>query len=86
MEIRQMILEDRRGPAFVAPAAPSEVKVLQTCVSPIAPAQDHVNFHSVTIHDKLAKIVVLCAAYFMTQRQNLHYKISSQQRLNTEDD
>ena len=71
---------------FAATEALSEVTVLHTRGSPISTAQDHVNFHAVTIHDKLAKIVVLCAAYFMTQRQNLHYKISSQQRLNTEDD
>ena len=39
-----------------------------------------------TLHDKLAKIVVRCSAYFMTWRQNLHYKISSQQKLKTDDE
>ena len=39
-----------------------------------------------TLHDKLANIVVCCAADFMTRRQNLHYKISSQQILKTNND
>ena len=39
-----------------------------------------------TIHDKLANILVRCAADFITQRQNLHYIISSQQKLKTNDE
>ena len=45
-------------------------------------ARDHVNSHAVTLHGKL---VVRCAAEFMTQRQNLHYKISSQHKLKSDD-
>ena len=48
-------------------------------------ARDHVSFHAVTLHDKLANIVVCCAADFVMWRQNLHYKISSQQKLKTDD-
>ena len=36
-----------------------------------------------TLHDKLATIVVRCVANFMIGRQNLHYKISSLQVLLT---
>ena len=57
--------------------------VKQTRRLPIAAARNHVNFHAVTLQDKLSKIVVRCAAYFMTRRQNLQYKISSQQKLKT---
>ena len=39
-----------------------------------------------TLHDKLENIVVRCTADFMTRRQNLHYKISSQQKLKTDDE
>ena len=66
-------------------ASPSEAKVKQTRGSPIA-AVDHVNFHAMTLHDKLGKIVVRCAADFMTRRQNLHYKISGQHKLKTNDE
>ena len=47
---------------FAALAAPSEVMVKQTRRSPIYAARDHVNFHVLTLHDKLANIVVRCAA------------------------
>ena len=39
-----------------------------------------------TLHNKVAKTFVRFAAYFMTRRQNLHYNISSQQKLNTNDE
>ena len=71
---------------FAAPEEPSEVTLLQTRGSPFAAARDHVNFNAVTLHDKLEKIVVCCAADFMTRRQILYYNISSQQRLKTEDE
>ena len=71
---------------FAAPAAPSEATVNQTRGSSIFTACDHVNFHAVTLHDKLAKIAVRCAADFMMQRQNLHSKISSQHKMKTEDE
>ena len=63
---------------FATPAAPSEVTIRKTRGSPIAAAQDHVDSHARTLHNKLAKIVVRCAANFMTRGQNLHYKIASQ--------
>ena len=69
---------------LATPAAPSETAIKKTRRSPIAAARDHVNSHSGTLHDKLAKIVVRCAADFMTRRQNLHYKIASQQKLKTD--
>ena len=69
---------------FATPAAPYEAMVKYTCGSPIAAAQDHVISHAGTLHDKLAKIVVCCTANFMTRRQNLHYKIASQQKLKSE--
>ena len=71
---------------FAAPSAPSEVTVKQTCGSPIVAALDHVNFHAVARHNKLEKIVVRCAADFMTRGQNLHYKISSQQKMKTDNE
>ena len=71
---------------FAAPAAPSEVTVKQTYGPPIAVAWDHVNFHVVTLHDKLAIVFVCCAADFMTRRQNLQYKIYSQHKLKTDND
>ena len=69
---------------FDTPAAPSEVTAKNTCGSPITAAQDHVNSHAETLHDKLAKLVVRCAANFMTRRQNLHYKIASQNKLKSD--
>ena len=65
---------------FTTPALPSEATVKQIRGSPIVAPQDHVTSHTGTLHDKLAKIVVRCAADFMTRRQNLHYKIASQQK------
>ena len=69
---------------FATPAVPSEVTIKKSRGSPISAARDHVNSHAGTLHDKLAKIVVRCAADFMTRRQNLHYKIASQQKLKTD--
>ena len=66
---------------FTTPSAPSEELVKQTRGSPIAAARDHVTYHAGTLHDNLAKIVIRCAATFMTRRQNHHYKIASQQKL-----
>ena len=37
-----------------------------------------------TLHDKLAIIVVRYAADFMTRLQNLHYKIASQHKLKSD--
>ena len=61
-------------------AATSEEMFKHTHGSPIAAARNHVTSHAGTLHDKLAKFVVRCAADFMTWRQNLHYKIASQQK------
>ena len=69
---------------FATLAAPSEETVKQTRRSNIAADRDHVTSHTGTLHDKLAKIVVRCAADFMTRRQNLHYKIASQQKLKSD--
>ena len=69
---------------FATPAAPSEATIKKTRGSSIAAARDHVDFHSRTLHDKLAKIVVHCAADFMTRQHNLDYKIASQQNLKTD--
>ena len=69
---------------FATLAAPSEVTFKQTRRSPIAAARDHVTSHSGTLHDKLSKTVVRCAADFMTQRQNLHYNIASHQKLKSD--
>ena len=69
---------------FATPAAPSEVTIKKTRGLPITAARDHVDSHAGTLHDKLAKIVVRCAANFMTRRQNLYYKIASQQILITD--
>ena len=55
--------------------------IKNTSRSPIAADQDHVDSHAGTLHNKLTKIVVSCAADFMTRRQNLHNKIASQQKL-----
>ena len=40
--------------------------------------------HARTLHDKLAKIVVSCAADFMTRQQDLHYKIASHHKLKSD--
>ena len=69
---------------FATPAAPSGETLKKTLGSPIDAAQDHVTSHAGTLHDKLEKVVVCCAANFMTRRQNLHYKIASQQKLNSD--
>ena len=69
---------------FATPEAPNEVTVKQTCGSLIAAARDHVTSYDRTLHDKLAKIGVLCAADFMTRRQNLHYNIASQQKFKSD--
>ena len=69
---------------FATPEAPSEATIKKTRGPPIAAAQDHVDSHAGTLHDKLAKFVVRCAADFMTWPQNLHYKIASQQKLKTD--
>ena len=37
-----------------------------------------------TLHDKLAKIVVRCTVDFMPRQHNLHYKIASQQKLKSD--
>ena len=70
---------------FATTEAPSEETVRQTRKSPISTARDHVNSHAVTLHDKLAKIVVCCTADFMARRQNLHCNISSQHKLKSDD-
>ena len=69
---------------FTNPAATSEATVKQTRGSPIAAARVHVTSHAGTLHDKLAKIVVRCAANFMTRRQNLHYKTSNKKKLKSD--
>ena len=69
---------------FATPVLPSEVTVKQTRGSPITAARYHVTSHAGTLHDKLAKLVVRCAADFMTRRQNLHYNIASQQKLKSD--
>ena len=71
---------------FATPEVPSEATIKKTRGSPIAAARDHVDSHARTLHDKLAKIVVRCAADFMTRQQNLHYKIASQHKLKSESD
>ena len=78
------ISRKQKRTCFATPAAPSEATVKQTRGSPIAAARDHVTSHAGTLHDKLAKIVVRCAADFMTRRQNLHCKIASQQNLKSD--
>ena len=67
---------------FATPAAPSEVTIKKTRGSPIAAARDHVNSHARTLHDKLTKIVVHCAADFMKRQQN--NKIASQHKLKSD--
>ena len=71
---------------FSDPAAPSGITVLEACGSPIAAACYLANFRAMILHDKLAKIVVRCAAYFMMRRQNLHYKIPSQKKVKTDNE
>ena len=60
--------------------------VKHTCILTSAADQYHVNFHVVTINDKLEMFFVFCTPYFMTWRQNLQYKVSSQQKLKTDDE
>ena len=69
---------------FATPTAPSKATIKKTRGSPIAAARDHVDSHAGTLHDKLAKTVVRCAADFMTRQQNLLYKIASQQNMKTD--
>ena len=69
---------------FATLSDPFEETVKQTCGSPIAATRDHVTYHARTLHDKLAKNVVCCATDFMTRRQNLQYKIASQQKLKSD--
>ena len=78
--------EIQKRSRVAAPSSPYEATVKHTCGSPILADRDHVNFHAVTLHDKLAKSVVRCAADFMTWRQNLHYNISCKKKLKTEDE
>ena len=70
---------------FATQAAPSEETAKKTRGSPIAASCDHVNCHAVTLLSKLTKMVVLCAADFMTRLQNIHYNISSQRKLKSND-
>ena len=44
---------------FAAPAAPSKATVKQNHGALISAACDHINFHAVTLHDKLAKTIPL---------------------------
>ena len=74
----------QKSTRFATLAAPSEETVKQTRGSPIAAAPDHITSHARTIYDKLAKIVVHFAADFMTQSQNLHYNIASQQKFKSD--
>ena len=69
---------------FATLAAPFEVTIKKTRGSPIATARDHINSHAGMLQEKLEKNVVRCAADFMTRRQNLHYKIASQQKLKSD--
>ena len=69
---------------FTTPASPSEATIKKTRGSPISAALDHVDSHAGTLHDKLTKFVVRCAADFMTRHENLHYKIASQHKLKTD--
>ena len=71
---------------FATLAATYEETARQTRGSSITAALDHVNSHTMTLHDKLAKTVVRCAADLMIRRQNLHYKISSQHKLKSGDE
>ena len=71
---------------FATPAATSKETVRQTRGSPISTACDHVNSHAVTLHDKLAKNVVRCAADFMKRQKNLHDKISTQHKLKSDNE
>ena len=52
----------------------------------IAASCDHINFQTGTLHDKLKKIVVHCAADFVMRHQNLHYNISSQHKIKTDNE
>ena len=69
---------------FATPSAPSEATVKKTRGSPIAANRDHVTSHAKTLNDKLAKIIVRCAANFMMRRHNIHYKIASQHKLKSD--
>ena len=76
--------ERQKRTRFATPEAPSEETIKKTHGSPIAAAQDHVNSHAGTLHNKLANIVVRCATGFMIRRRNLHYKIASQHKLKSD--
>ena len=69
---------------FATPKMPSEATIKHICGSPISADRYHFNSHARTLHEKLAKIVVRCAADFMTRRQNIHYKIAIQQKLKSD--
>ena len=69
---------------FATLAALSEAMIKKTRGSPIAVAREHVNSHAGTLHNKLAKTVVRCAAKFMTRQQNFHYKIASQNKFKSD--
>ena len=69
---------------LATPEVPSEATVNLTRGSPIAMARYHVTSHAMMLHDKLEKIVVCCAANFVTRCQNLHYKNASQQKLKSD--
>ena len=58
----------------------------QTRGWPISVARYHVNFHALTLHDKLEIVFVRCTADFMTRRQNLHFKIFSQHKLKNDNE
>ena len=76
----------QKSTRFAALSAPSEEMSKHTRGSLIVADRDYVNFHAVTLHDELANVVVRRATDFMTGSQNIHYKISSQQKLQTYDE
>ena len=83
--MRTAILGRQKKTRFATPAAPSELTIKKTHRSTIAAAWYHVDSHAGTLHKKkMAKIVVRCAADFMTRRQNVHYKIARQHKLKSD--
>ena len=71
---------------FATPAAPSGETIKKTRGSPISAAREHVNSHAGTLHNKVTKFFVHCAADFMTRRQNIQYNISSQHKVKSENE
>ena len=71
---------------FAAPSSTYEAMIKQTPGSPITADRDNINFQAVTLHDKLEKVVVCCAADLMTRRQNLHHRISSQHKMKNDNE